>query len=960
MLFRSANRGAVRLFTFSDGSFTGGTLAATLGGGYSGGKNFDIASNAGDRFGSAVSLNAAGDRLAVGAPGNAGAANTNDGAGAVRLFTFSDGSFSGAALSGTVGSGYRGAKNVNHVEGLADAFGAAVSLNAAGNLLVVGASRAGGAGAAIFDDTGAVRLFTFSDNNFSGGALAANIGRGYAGGKNINVPLVVPNPQFGISGDAFGAAVSLNAAGDRLAVGAPGDAGAGNTRGSSGAVRLFTFSDGNFSDGALVATIGNGYSGGKNINVALDSSDGFGSGVSLNGAGNRLAVGAPFDFGVTNSSTLPLGAVYLFSGVTESVPAAARSYAYAERAGEPITIRRSDLEAVLAQGTAVSLQASNDITLSSALNVNNLSGNGGAFTLQAGRSILLNQGITTGNGNLTLIGNDTLTNGVTDAHRDAGNASITMAPGAAINAGSGAVDIALRTGAGKTNASSGNITLDSITASSIAVANQGPTAGSNVVINSGAALNASGTGDALVLAAASGGNFVNNAGASALNAPSGRWLVWSTNPAGDTRGGLGYNFKQYNAVFGTTTPAQSTGNGFLYTLAPVITPVLTGATVKTYDGGTVAALTPANYRVTGIVDGDTLTLNTPASGSYDNKNAGSGKTVTATGVSASAANGAAPVYGYTVANTAGGAIGTINPAPLAVTYTGLDKVYDGATTATVTTRDDRLGADVLTINRTAAFVDKNAGTGKTVNVSNVSLTGADAGNYTVSATGSATADISARGITVSANDATKIYGGADPALTFNVGGAGLAGGDTITSVISGALARTPGENVAGNPYAINQGTLATNTNYSISTFTPGRLTITPRALRITADDKSKRSGDPLPPFTATYSGFAFADTPASLGGALAFTTPATATSPAGAYSITPFGQSSANYTISYVNGVLTVTPSGLPAEVLGAITTAHGMDKKAGGITGTGEPPTTNNTLFTLDGPGVNLPPGVE
>jgi hypothetical protein len=72
----------------------------------------------------------------------------------------------------------------------------------------------------------------------------------------------------------------------------------------------------------------------------------------------------------------------------------------------------------------------------------------------------------------------------------------------------------------------------------------------------------------------------------------------------------------------------------------------------------------------------------------------------------------------------------------------------------------------------------------------------------------------------------------------------------------------------------------------------------------------------LPPFTATYSGFAFLDNSASLTGALAFTTPATIGSPAGVYVITPLGQASINYTIGYVNGALNISaPSNAGAGV---------------------------------------------
>ena len=119
-------------------------------------------------------------------------------------------------------------------------------------------------------------------------------------------------------------------------------------------------------------------------------------------------------------------------------------------------------------------------------------------------------------------------------------------------------------------------------------------------------------------------------------------------------------------------------------------------------------------------------------------------------------------------------------------------------------------------------------------------------------------------------------------------------------MFSGALARDAGEDVAGGPYAIRQGTLAANSNYNVI-FTTGQLTITPRALTVTADNKTKLAGAALPPLTATYQGFAFADTPANLNGALTIATTANSTSTAGLYVITPSGQSSGNYAITYID-----------------------------------------------------------
>ncbi len=182
-------------------------------------------------------------------------------------------------------------------------------------------------------------------------------------------------------------------------------------------------------------------------------------------------------------------------------------------------------------------------------------------------------------------------------------------------------------------------------------------AGNSLTLN--ASITSQATGTAIELA---GQTFTNNVGSSALSTPNGRWLVWSANPAGDTRGGLDYDFKQYNASYGSTTVAGS-GNGFLYSLAPTLSTQLVGTVAKTYDGTATATLSAANYAVSGAVDGDTVVLNMPTTGSYDNASVGTGKTVTSSGLSiASAENGGKPVYGYQIAQASGN-VGTIYPEP---------------------------------------------------------------------------------------------------------------------------------------------------------------------------------------------------------------------------------------------------------------------------------------------------------
>jgi len=130
----------------------------------------------------------------------------------VYLYTFTGTAFTGGTLQSIIGSGYTGGKNINQALGANDWFGTGVSLD--GTRLAVGApqddSNVGGC-----NDCGAVYLYTFTDTAFSGGSLAARIGAGYTGGKNINQAL-------GAS-DRFGASVSLD--GTSLAVGAPYDDG---------------------------------------------------------------------------------------------------------------------------------------------------------------------------------------------------------------------------------------------------------------------------------------------------------------------------------------------------------------------------------------------------------------------------------------------------------------------------------------------------------------------------------------------------------------------------------------------------------------------------------------------------------------------------------------------------------------------------------------------------------------
>ncbi|KAF2340448.1 MBG domain-containing protein, partial [Flavobacterium nitrogenifigens] len=99
-------------------------------------------------------------------------------------------------------------------------------------------------------------------------------------------------------------------------------------------------------------------------------------------------------------------------------------------------------------------------------------------------------------------------------------------------------------------------------------------------------------------------------------------------------------------------------------------------------------------------------------------------------------------------------------------------------------------------------------------------------------------------------------------------------------------------------------------NYAI-TYADGTMSVTAASLTVTADDKSKTYGSANPALTVSYTGFVNGDTEASLTAAAVALTAATASSPVGTYVITAGGASSPNYSISYVEGTLTVGQASL-------------------------------------------------
>jgi hypothetical protein len=268
-----------------------------------------------------------------------------------------------------------------------------------------------------------------------------------------------------------------------------------------------------------------------------------------------------------------------------------------------------------------------------------------------------------------------------------------------------------------------------------------------------------------------------------------------------------------------------------------------------------------------------------------------------------------------------------------------------------------------------------------------SLTGlpgltADVGSYQVSGSGAVVSapsgavyrmiyvpvalSVSPRLITVTPNAGqSRQYGDPNPTLTYalsrtttGASGAALVGTDSLTGALASAATGT--SNVGS--HAINQGTLAGSSNYTLS-FTSGRtMAVTPRLITVRADDLARDYGQPNPALTYRISSGSLV-TGDGFGGSL-FTN-AGSESEAGSYAISQGSLAlSTNYAMTLVPGTLTISAGQVPSlETASQIARSfdHGMFGKSdnrvfrnsGPDLMSGEP----QTLLNLSDPNaVNIP----
>jgi hypothetical protein len=187
-----------------------------------------------------------------------------------------------------------------------------------------------------------------------------------------------------------------------------------------------------------------------------------------------------------------------------------------------------------------------------------------------------------------------------------------------------------------------------------------------------------------------------------------------------------------------------------------------------------------------------------------------------------------------------------------------------------------------------------------------------AANYTFTCVGG-TLTVTQAPLTVTAQNASKVYDTANPAFTYTM--TGFMNGQTQAIATTGAptLSTVATTTSAAGNYAITAGVgTLTSSNYSF-TLVNGTLTITKVPLTVTAFNASRVYGAANPTFTYVMTGFVGTDTQATATSGLpSLTTTAVLASPDGTYPITAaLGTlTSTSYSFVFVNAVLTIDSTG--------------------------------------------------
>jgi len=280
---------------------------------------------------------------------------------------------------------------------------------------------------------------------------------------------------------------------------------------------------------------------------------------------------------------------------------------------------------------------------------------------------------------------------------------------------------------------------------------------------------------------------------------------------------------------------------------------------------------------------------------------------------------------------------TISKASLTVTAGSASKTYDGTTTASGTIIVGALAGagDLINSGGSLSFDDKNAGSGKTVIASGVTVK--DTGNndvtdnYNISYVNNTSGSIAKANLTLNVTDVTKTYDGtSNAAATLAVQSGQIFGSDTVTAGSFSFDTKNAGNNktVSASGVVMNDGN--NGNNYNVSVVDNSNSTINQAALSVVANNDSKLFDNIA--YTGgngvRLNGLVNGETIADLQGTLTYGGTAQGATGAGSYVISANGLSSSNYAVTFVDGNLAIRPvvsapvTVVPGELLPAYTSA--------------------------------------
>lgn len=317
--------------------------------------------------------------------------------------------------------------------------------------------------------------------------------------------------------------------------------------------------------------------------------------------------------------------------------------------------------------------------------------------------------------------------------------------------------------------------------------------------------------------------------------------------------GVTYTLSDGTGLAGNYTLAGETLSGDILKKSITIDALGVG---KTYDGTTAIGVVLSS---TGLVSGDMVSFD--GLGQLADKNAGDDKAVTVSNITASGT----AAGNYSFASTAG-TIADVAKKTITVSASGIDKVYDGSTTASVLLSGTGLVAgDHVSFAGQGAMADKNAGQDKAVAVTGITGSGADADNYAYNATASTTIDVSKKTIAVNAQGVGRVYDGMT-AVDVLLSSGGIVAGDDLAFAGHGAMA----DKNAGNDKAVSvtgiTGSGVDLGNYAYNATASTTVDIAKKTISVTAQgidrvydgttamDVLLSSGDVLAGDSVTFSG----------------------------------------------------------------------------------------------------------